>query len=116
MSSTKIQLHGKLLRIPAKNHRILINSAVACGVSIKRHHRVSNVLSRTSGPSFGSVTSVSVTTDEGPFGDDGNGRFGRFGGKYVPETLMSRLRDLEDELDFVLSDHEFQVNFSHIFD
>ncbi|KAG2320036.1 hypothetical protein Bca52824_013249 [Brassica carinata] len=107
MSSIKFQSRGKpLLRVPAKKHRII--NSIVCGVPIKSHHRVSNVLSRTSGPSFGSVTSISVTTDERPFGDDGNGRFGRFGGKFVPETLMSRLRDLEDELDFVLSDHEFQ--------
>ncbi|KAJ0248128.1 hypothetical protein HA466_0164840 [Hirschfeldia incana] len=108
MSSTKIQLHGKpLLRVLAKNHR-MINS-VFCEVSIKSHHRVSNVISRTSGPSSGSLTSVSVGTDERPFlRGDGNGRFGRFGGTFVPETLMSRLRDLEEELDFVLSDHEFQ--------
>ncbi|RID52082.1 hypothetical protein BRARA_H02705 [Brassica rapa] len=108
MSSTKIQLQWQPLpRVPARNHR-MINSVVF-GVPIKSHHRVSDVLSRMSGPSFGSVTSVSVRTNARPFlRGDGNGRFGRFGGKFVPETLMSRLRDLEEELDFVLSDHEFQ--------
>nr|VDD55875.1 unnamed protein product [Brassica oleracea] len=91
MSSTKIQLRWQPLpRVPARNHR-MINSVVF-GVPIKSHHRVSDVHSRTNGPSFG--------------------RFGRFGGKFVPETLMSPLRDLEEELDFVLSDHEFQAEFT----
>ncbi|WZZ11274.1 hypothetical protein YC2023_097195 [Brassica napus] len=112
MSSTKIQLQWQPLpRVPARNHR-MINSVVF-GVPIKSHHRVSDVLSRMSGPSFGSVTSVSVRTNARPFlRGDGNGRFGRFGGKFVPETLMSRLRDLEEELDFVLSDHEFQAELT----
>ncbi|CAN7035752.1 unnamed protein product, partial [Brassica rapa subsp. trilocularis] len=112
MSSTKIHLRWQPLpRVPARNHR-MINSVVF-GVPIKSHHRVSDVLSRTSGPSFGYVTSVSVRTNARPFlRGDGNGRFGRFGGKFVPETLMSRLRDLEEELDFVLSDHEFQAELT----
>ncbi|CAH8389006.1 unnamed protein product [Eruca vesicaria subsp. sativa] len=73
MSSTKIQLRGQPLpRVPARNHH-MINSVV-CGVHIGSHHRVINVLSHTSGPSFGSVTSVSVRTDERPFlRGDGNG-------------------------------------------
>ncbi|VVA90997.1 unnamed protein product [Arabis nemorensis] len=105
MSSSKIQVRGQPLpRVPARNHR-MINS-VGCGVSIKRHHLVSNVLSGKSGPTLGSVP---TRTDESQFlSGDGNGRFGRFGGKFVPETLMSRLRDLEDAFNFVLSDHEFQ--------
>lgn len=41
--------------------------------------------------------------------DLGGGRFGRYGGKYVPETLMSCLAKLEAEFSLVLNDHEFQV-------
>ncbi|CAN6895781.1 hypothetical protein YC2023_100665 [Brassica napus] len=104
MSSTKIQIRGQpLSKVLTRNHG-MINSVV-CGVPIKRHHRVSNVL-RTSDPPLGSVP---TRTDESQFlRGDGNGRFGRFGGKFVPETLMSPLRDLEDEFNFVLNDHEFQ--------
>ncbi|CAF2038417.1 unnamed protein product [Brassica rapa] len=104
MSWTKIQVRGQPIpRVPARNHR-MINSFV-CGVSIKSHHRVSNVL-RTNGSSLGSVP---IRTTESQFlRGDGNGRFGRFGGKFVPETLMSPLKDLEDEFNFVLGDHEFQ--------
>ncbi|KAL1188660.1 Tryptophan synthase beta chain 2 [Cardamine amara subsp. amara] len=107
MSSTTIEVRGgqPLLRVPARNHR-MINSVV-CGVSIKRHHRESNhLLSRTSGPSLGFVP---TRTDASQFlRGDCNGKFGRFGGKFVPETLMSCLKDLEDEFHFVLSDHDFQ--------
>ena len=37
------------------------------------------------------------------------GKFGRFGGKFVPETLMTCLEKLEAEFNFVLQDAEFQV-------
>ncbi|QCD95655.1 tryptophan synthase beta chain [Vigna unguiculata] len=43
---------------------------------------------------------------------DSFGRFGRFGGKYVPETLMSALTELEAAFDSVASDEHFQVLFS----
>ncbi|KAK8973614.1 hypothetical protein V6N11_044587 [Hibiscus sabdariffa] len=36
------------------------------------------------------------------------GKFGIFGGKYVPETLISCLAELEAVFDFVLHDFEFQ--------
>ncbi|XWS12804.1 hypothetical protein CRYUN_Cryun37aG0121700 [Craigia yunnanensis] len=36
------------------------------------------------------------------------GKFGRFGGKYVPETLMACLGKLEAEFNLVLHDSEFQ--------
>ncbi|KAK9714937.1 hypothetical protein RND81_06G132000 [Saponaria officinalis] len=37
-----------------------------------------------------------------------NGRFGKFGGKYVPELLISCLSDLEDEFYKALNDENFQ--------
>ncbi|PON84863.1 Tryptophan synthase, beta chain [Trema orientale] len=39
----------------------------------------------------------------------GNGKFGRFGGKFVPETLVACLNDLEAEFRSVLHDTQFQV-------
>ncbi|ESQ35691.1 hypothetical protein EUTSA_v10009923mg [Eutrema salsugineum] len=97
MSLTNIQVQGQPVpRVSARNHSM--RNSVVCGVSIKRHHRVSNVLSRKSGPSLGSIP---IRTDESQFlRVDGTGKFGRFGGKFVPETLMSRLRVLEDEFNF----------------
>jgi len=43
---------------------------------------------------------------------DSRGRFGRFGGKYVPETLMFALTELESAFHSVASDEHFQVLFS----
>jgi hypothetical protein len=40
---------------------------------------------------------------------DTMGRFGRFGGKYVPETLMHALTELENAFHALATDEEFQV-------
>ncbi|KAJ0017868.1 hypothetical protein Pint_10908 [Pistacia integerrima] len=40
------------------------------------------------------------------------GKFGRFGGKYVPETLITSLKQLENEFNFVLQDTAFQEELS----
>jgi tryptophan synthase beta chain len=42
---------------------------------------------------------------------DANGRFGQFGGKFVAETLMSALADLESLYDTLKSDAAFQQEF-----
>ena len=39
---------------------------------------------------------------------DANGRFGEYGGRYVPETLMHPLQELEDEYFRAQNDSEFQ--------
>ncbi|CAJ1964187.1 unnamed protein product [Sphenostylis stenocarpa] len=39
---------------------------------------------------------------------DSRGRFGRFGGKYVPETLMFALTELESAFHSLASDEHFQ--------
>jgi len=38
---------------------------------------------------------------------DKNGRFGQFGGKYVPETLMSSLIELENAFNEAWQDEDF---------
>lgn len=42
---------------------------------------------------------------------DSFGRFGRFGGKYVPETLIHALTQLEAAFHSLASDEDFQVLF-----
>ncbi len=42
---------------------------------------------------------------------DAQGRFGKFGGKYVPETLMPALTELEQALYHYRDDAEFQAEF-----
>ena len=42
---------------------------------------------------------------------DEKGKFGVYGGKYVPETLMSALSELEESYSKVVNDSEFQREF-----
>ena len=41
---------------------------------------------------------------------DSTGRFGRFGGKYVPETLITALAELEQAYAEAMNDPEFIVS------
>ncbi len=45
---------------------------------------------------------------------DGRGRFGPFGGRYVPETLVSPLEELEHAYAIALKDPKFQAEFQHL--
>ena len=45
---------------------------------------------------------------------DERGRFGEFGGRYVPETLMGALDELEREWEVAREDTEFQTELSHL--
>ncbi|MDP4091369.1 MAG: tryptophan synthase subunit beta [Bacillota bacterium] len=42
-----------------------------------------------------------------------NGRFGKFGGQYVPETVMNSLLELEEELSRALSDEDFKREYNY---
>ncbi|MBX9680972.1 MAG: tryptophan synthase subunit beta [Gemmataceae bacterium] len=44
---------------------------------------------------------------------DQEGRFGDFGGRYVPETLMHALRQLTDHYEMARNDPEFQKQFEY---
>jgi tryptophan synthase beta chain len=44
---------------------------------------------------------------------DAQGRFGPYGGRYVPETLMFALRQLTEEYDRARADPEFQKQFDY---
>ena len=44
---------------------------------------------------------------------DANGRFGEYGGRYVPETLMHPLQELEDEYFRAQQDPEFQTELHY---
>lgn len=45
---------------------------------------------------------------------DSFGRFGKFGGKYVPETLMHALDELETAFNSLATDHDFQKELEGI--
>src|SRR6202008_3450928 len=44
---------------------------------------------------------------------DARGRFGPYGGRYVPETLMHALRQLSEHYDAARSDPEFQKRLDY---
>ena len=44
---------------------------------------------------------------------DVHGRFGPYGGRYVPETLMAALAQLSAEYDRARADADFQREFHH---
>lgn len=43
-----------------------------------------------------------------------NGRFGDFGGRFVPETLMLPLEEIEEELTKALADETFKAEYIRI--
>lgn len=43
-----------------------------------------------------------------------NGKFGPYGGQFVPETLMPALAELEEAYDAAKNDPEFMTNFHHL--
>ncbi|MFG6117048.1 tryptophan synthase subunit beta [Halobacillus sp. MO56] len=45
---------------------------------------------------------------------DQKGRYGDFGGKYVPETLMAPLQELEEALDEAMADKDFIAEYHHV--
>jgi tryptophan synthase beta chain len=54
------------------------------------------------------ITSAQPPKTQAQQQPDSQGRFGRFGGKYVPETLMSALSELESAYLQCQTNHEFQ--------
>lgn len=46
---------------------------------------------------------------------DKNGRFGEYGGRFVPETLMPALSELEESYDVARTDQDFQDELSRLF-
>ena len=79
-------------------------------------HTARCVTSALAGPSGrGMVSTSAAAVAEAPLTDkkvrrpDQQGRFGQFGGKYVPETLISALHELEEAYDQAQRDNEFKV-------
>jgi tryptophan synthase beta chain len=60
------------------------------------------------------AASAAVMTDEPLVRPDATGRFGRFGGQYVPETLISALAELESAYAEARNDPAFQEELAQI--
>ena len=79
--------------VPVFPDTVTKNLLESTNLSIKNHQSTEKLLMKT-------VDRKDVNS---------RGKFGRFGGKYVPETLMACLGKLEAEFNLVLHDSEFQV-------
>ncbi len=55
------------------------------------------------------MAAATLTADKPQLRPDANGRFGKFGGKYVPETLIAALAELEQAYAEAQADPSFQV-------
>lgn len=79
-----------------------------CGVKVNRVPRVSVRAAATAqAPEQASASSTQgAPAFQRP---DATGRFGRFGGRYVPETLIVALDELEREYEKAKQDPAFQV-------
>jgi hypothetical protein len=66
------------------------------------HPRVSSALSSSASPSHGSAHPNEA------------GRFGAYGGRYVPETLMAALEELESAYEKAKHDKKFQARLDEL--
>ena len=55
------------------------------------------------------LVNAAAATDKIPARPDSNGRYGKFGGKYVPETLIAALEELEKAYAEAMADESFKV-------
>ena len=55
------------------------------------------------------MAAATLTADKPQLRPDANGRFGKFGGKYVPETLIAALAELEQAYAEAQADPSFQA-------
>jgi tryptophan synthase beta chain len=62
------------------------------------------------------TTEPERTPHDAPDSPDQNGRFGSFGGRFVPETLMPALYELEDAHSEAMSDAVFRQELDELFD
>lgn len=103
------------------------NSSMLLPISKEQNYPSSNFHSNSlKFASFPSKISCSVTRDTSsvlplqdqtkvengsvlPLRPDSFGRFGKYGGKYVPETLMHALTELEASFYSLAADEDFQV-------
>lgn len=74
------------------------------GSGLPKPFAVSSVVAKES---MGQVVLDELSVLQRP---DSLGRFGKYGGKYVPETLMYALTQLESAFKALATDHQFQVN------
>ena len=90
----------------AKNCNItgLSQKAFASGSNIIIRNKQANQIRRPM-----KTVSAAAATDKIPPRPDASGRYGQFGGKYVPETLIAALEELEKAYADAMADEAFKV-------
>ncbi|KAM6585766.1 hypothetical protein CsatB_012768 [Cannabis sativa] len=78
-------------RVGTKTFKSTVRSSKTSSLIVKRHYN----------------DKLTVTIN-GNGNSNSNGKFGKFGGKFVPETLITCLNDLEAEFQSALHDPQFQ--------
>lgn len=94
-------------RVPVSVHNVLVTvkcSTVPCSARSQRP-RVNRVLA-TAAPEAPEIEKTAKDYAR----PDTAGRFGKFGGKYVPETLIPALAELEVAYKEAIADPSFQVS------
>ena len=61
------------------------------------------------------VNMAAAVLEKLPTVPDAQGRFGKFGGRYVPETLIFALTELEEAYKTATEDPEFQASLAVAF-
>jgi hypothetical protein len=84
----------------------LSQKAFASGSNIVIRNKQSNQIRRSM-----KTVSAAAATDKIPPRPDASGRYGQFGGKYVPETLIAALEELEKAYADAMADEAFKVSF-----
>jgi len=85
----------------------LIETPVARRTSGGWHQWVYRQDSRTTPPEIMAMPPLNATPDA-------SGRFGQFGGRFVPETLTRALEELASEYDRAIQDDSFQAELDHL--
>ena len=116
----KLSTHGILLHIPSMQNA---NPFLCASTQIPSNFAIHGTVCTVDQSLFHFLHSYRQTATKGRWEEDCNGhgwdilqrpdsfgRFGKFGGKYVPETVMFALAELELAFNALSSDLEFQVS------
>ena len=93
-----------------------LSSSSCCPLhrSLVRQHRQHRSLQPQQVQATSMVNMAAAVLEKLPTVPDAEGRFGKFGGRYVPETLIFALTELEQAYKSATEDPEFQASHSSL--
>ncbi|KAB2078390.1 hypothetical protein E1A91_A06G159600v1 [Gossypium mustelinum] len=96
------------LNTPFFNHRKVLSSIKIGTAPVVSLPMLPQTLPDSTAFTINNTLSTRKPVDKKDIVNNTGGKFGKFGGKYVPETLITSLARLEAEFNLVLHDSEFQ--------